>query len=98
MSARVVKALVPTALAATLLSREFPLANLDTDGTLFTVVIYGAGYADALARIRAWMTRSHIGLVLVTDGETGEELLFDVTPRRARSPLSAVTGRDERSA
>lgn len=82
MSARAVKALVPTAMAATLLCQEFPLANLDTDGTLFTVVIYGATYADALTRIRAWMARAHIGPVLVTDGETGEELLFDATPRK----------------
>jgi len=42
--------IVPTAIAAALLSQEFPLANLDTDGTLFTVVIYGVSYSDAIAR------------------------------------------------
>lgn len=77
MATSVVKALVPTAIAAVLLSQEFPTANLDTDGTLFTVVIYGASYSDAVARIRAWMTRSHIGPVLVTDGVTAEDLLSD---------------------
>ena len=67
MPAGVIRALVPTAIAAVLLSQEFPLANLDTDGTLFTVVIYGVSYSDAIARISGWMSRSHIGPVLVTD-------------------------------
>ena len=65
MPAGVIRALVPTAIAAVLLSQEFPLANLDTDGTLFTVVIYGVSYSDAIARISGWMSRSHIGPVLV---------------------------------
>jgi hypothetical protein len=55
---------MPSAVAAILLSREFPLANLDTDGTLFTVVIYGASYSDTVTRIRAWMNRWQIGPVL----------------------------------
>ena len=75
MPTHVVKALVPTAIAAVLLSQEFPLANLDTDGTLFTVVIYGVSFSDAIARISGWMSRSHIGPVLVTDDETSEKLL-----------------------
>ena len=90
MATRAVKALVPTAVAAILLSQEFPLANLDTDGTLFTVVIYGVGYSDAVTRIRAWMSTWRIGPVLVTDEQTAEELLSDFTPRARRSGLSAV--------
>jgi hypothetical protein len=82
MPTRVVKALVPTAVAAILLSQEFPLADLDTDGTLFTVVIYGASYSDAVTRIRAWMNKWHIGPVLVTDDESSEDLLSDFAPRR----------------
>ncbi len=88
MPTRVVKALVPTAVAAILLSQEFPFANLDTDGTLFTVVIYGASYSDAVTRIRAWMNTSLIGPVLVTDDETAEELLSDFSPRKPRSDFS----------
>jgi hypothetical protein len=84
MPTRVVKALVPTAIAAALLSQEFPLVSLDTDGTLFTVVIYGLSYSDAVSRIREWMTRSQFGPVLVTDGETAEDLLDESTPREAR--------------
>ena len=75
MTANVVKALVPTAIAAALLSQEFPSASLDTDGTLFTVVIYGLGYSEAVSRIREWMRKAHVGRVLVTDGETAEDLL-----------------------
>jgi len=84
MPTRVVKALVPTAIAAALLSQEFPLVSLDTDGTLFTVVIYGFSYTDVVSRIREWMTRSQVGPVLVTDGETAEDLLEESTPRKAR--------------
>ena len=72
MPTHVVKALVPTAIAAVLLSQEFPLANLDTDGTLFTVVIYG-------------VSRSHIGPVLVTDDETSEQLLSVPAAPRPRT-------------
>ena len=49
MPTRAIKALVPTAIAAVLLSQEFTSAALDTDGTLFTVVIYGVSYSDAIA-------------------------------------------------
>ena len=63
----VVKALVPTAAAASLLSQEFPLSDLVIDGTLCTVLIYAATYSDAVVRIRAWMSRTHLGPVLVTD-------------------------------
>jgi hypothetical protein len=66
----VVKALVPTALAGVLLAQEFPSASLNADGTLFTVVISGASYADAIARIRAWVAKARLGPVLVTDGVT----------------------------
>ena len=61
MPTGVIKALVPTAIAAALLSQEFTSAALDTDGTLFTVIIYGVSYSDAVARISGWMSRSHIG-------------------------------------
>jgi hypothetical protein len=92
----VVKALVPTAAAAALLSQEFSHADLDMDGTLSTVVIYGAAYAEAVTRIRAWMSRSRVGPVLVTDDETTEELLTDVEPRRLRRGLPAETVRRQR--
>jgi len=82
MAVSSVKALLPTAVAAALLSQEFPSATLEADGTLFTVLIFGVGYSDAVSRIREWMTRSQIGPVLVTDGETVEELLDEVKPRR----------------
>ena len=85
MSTGVVKALVPTAIAAVMLSQEFPAADLDTDGTLFTVIIYGVSYSDAIARISGWMSRSHIGPVLVTDDETSERLLSVPAARRPRS-------------
>jgi hypothetical protein len=81
---RAVKALLPTAVAAILLSQEFSSASLDTNGTLFTVVIHGASYADAVTRIRAWTSRWSIGPVLVTDEETSEELLADFAPSRHR--------------
>ena len=84
MTANVVKALVPTAIAAALLSQEFPSASLDTDGTLFTVVIYGLGYSEAVSRIREWMRKAHVGRVLVTDGETAEDLLEESPARMAR--------------
>ncbi len=84
MPTRAVKALVPTAVAAMMLSQEFALASLDTDGTLFTVVIYGVSYSDAVARISRWMSRSHIGPVLVTDDETSERLLSVPVARRSR--------------
>jgi hypothetical protein len=71
----VVRALVPSETAARSLSQEFPLADLNTDGTLMTVLIYGISYADVIARIKEWMNRSRIGPVLVTDDRTGEELL-----------------------
>lgn len=90
MAGNVVKVLVPTAVAAILLSQEFPLASLDTDGTLFTVVVYGATYSDAVARVRAWMQKWRIGPVMVTDEQTAEELLWDFTPRRPRPGLSAL--------
>jgi hypothetical protein len=79
-----VKALVPTAVAAASLSQEFSFASLETDGTLFMVVILGVGYSDAVSRIREWMTRSQISPVLVTDGETAEELLNETKHRTAR--------------
>ena len=85
MPTRAVKALVPTAVAAVLLSQEFSSAALDTDGTLFTVVIYGVSYSDAVARISGWMSRSHIGPVLVTDDETSERLLSVPAARRPRT-------------
>jgi hypothetical protein len=85
MSTGAVRALVPTAIAAILLSQEFAFANLDTDGTLFTVVIYGVSYSDAIARITGWMSRSHIGPVLVTDDETSELLLSVPAARRPRT-------------
>ena len=66
---------MPTAVAAALLSQEFPAASLDRDGTLFTVMIYGLSYSEAVARIRDWMSRTHVGPVLVTDGESAEDLL-----------------------
>jgi hypothetical protein len=84
-----VKALVPTAAAAGLLSQEFPLADLVVDGTLFTVVIHAASYSDAILRIRAWMRRTHLGPVLVTDDNTAEDLLTEVRPRRSRPALNA---------
>jgi hypothetical protein len=92
MATNVVRALVPTAIAAALLSQEFPSASLDTDGTLSIVVIYGLGYSEAVSRIREWMTRAHVGPVLVTDGETAEDLLEDSsrTPRH-RSPRIGST-------
>lgn len=89
MATHAVKALVPTAVAAILLSQEFPVADLDTDGTLFSVVIYGVGYSDAVTRIRAWVSTWRIGPVLVTDEQTAEELLPDFAPRSRRG-LSAV--------
>ena len=95
MATGVVKALVPTAAAASLLCQEFPLADLDIDGTLFTVVIYGATYSEAIARIQAWMSRSHVGPVLVTDDETTEELLSDVRPRTSGRGRAAELDRLE---
>jgi hypothetical protein len=79
---RVVRALVPTAAAARSLSREFPHADLDTDGTLVTVHIYGITYSDVIGRIKEWMNRSRIGPVLVTDDMTGEKFLPSFEPRR----------------
>jgi hypothetical protein len=87
MPARAIKALVPTAVAAVLLSQEFSSAALDTDGTLFTVIIYGVSYSDAIARISSWMSRSQIGPVLVTDDETSERLLS--MPASARRPRTS---------
>jgi hypothetical protein len=84
LPARAVRALVPTAVAAILLAQEFPSTSLDTDGTLFTVVIYGASYPYAVERIRAWARAWRIGPVLVTDDETSEELLSDFAPLRHR--------------
>jgi hypothetical protein len=84
-----VNALVPTAVAASLLLQEFPSATLETDGTLCTVVILGVGYSDAVNRIRQWMTRSQIGPVLVTDGITAEELLNETKPGRGSAGRSA---------
>ena len=81
MAVAVVKALVPTAIAAALLSKEFPGASLDTDGTLFTVVIYGIGYPEAGLRIREWMTLTQGGPVLLTDGKNAEDLLDRDGPR-----------------
>jgi hypothetical protein len=84
----VVKALVPTAVAAILLSQEFPSASLDTDGTLFTVIIYGMSYSDSVTRIRTWMRAWKVGPVLVTDDETAEELLDDFAPLGRRAIIS----------
>jgi len=78
----VVRALVPTVAAARSLSREFPRADGDRDGTLVTVRIYGVSYADVIARIKDWMSRSRIGPVLVTDDKTGEVFLPSFAPRR----------------
>ena len=66
------------------LSEEKVLAM---DGTLCTVLIYGVGYADAVTRIKAWMSRSRIGPVLVTDDEMGELLLPDFAARSRRVDL-----------
>ena len=79
-----VKALVPTAVAAAVLLQEFPSATLETDGTLWTVVILGIAYPDAVNRIRRSITRSHIGPVLVTDDATAEELLDESNASRRR--------------
>jgi hypothetical protein len=95
METRVVRALVPTAAAAALLSQEFAHADLDMDGTLFTVVIYGAAYAEVVARIRAWMSRSRVGPILVTDDATTEELLTNVTSGRSRRGLAGEAVRRE---
>jgi hypothetical protein len=84
-AAAVVRALVPTAVAAALLSQEFPTASLDTDGTLSTVMIYGLSYSEALSRIRDWMNRTHVGPVLVTDGESAEDLLGGRRKTRPRN-------------
>ena len=79
---------MPTAIAAVLLSQEFGgAATVDTIGTLFTVVIYGVSYSDAIARISGWMTRSRIGPDFVTNGETAERLL-SVPPAR-REPWTS---------
>ena len=94
METRVVRALVPTAAAAALLSQEFPHADLDMDGTLFTVVIYGAAYTEAVARIRAWMSRSRVGPILVTDDATTEELLTDVTSEGRGGPAGEAVRRE----
>ena len=85
MPTRAIKALVPTAIAAALLSQEFTSAALDTDGTLFTVIIYGVSYSDAVARISGWMSRSNIGPVLVTDDATSERLLSVPPARKQRT-------------
>lgn|GEM_PF-4944289 len=71
-----------------LFSQEFPLADLETDGTLITVVITGVSYSEAVTRIKAWMNTWCIGPVLVTDDHTDEVLLPDFAPRRLRSGLS----------
>ena len=89
MGSTAVRALVPTAAAAGLLAREFPLADLVIDGTLFTVVIHAVTYSDAVVRIRAWMSRTHLGPVLVTDDKTAEDLLAEAGPRRSRPALVA---------
>jgi len=78
----VVRALVPSEAAAHSLSREFPLADLDIDGTLAAVLIYEISYADVVARVKAWMNRSRIGPVLVTDDKTDEKFLPGFAPRR----------------
>ena len=75
-------------MASVLLSQEFPGADLDANGTLFTVLIYGIAYSEVIERIKAWMKASRIGLVLVTDEETAEELLPDFAPRTLRSDSS----------
>jgi hypothetical protein len=89
---RIVQALVPTSAAARSLAREFPLAELDRDGTLVTVQIYGFTYSDVIARIKEWMSRSRIGPVLVTDNETGEDFLPSFAPRQ---PLVCDRGATE---
>ena len=52
-------------------------------------MIYGLSYSEALARIRDWMNRTHVGPVLVTDGESAEDLLGgraeDPAPKQARA-------------
>ncbi len=87
----VVKALVPTAAAASLLSQEFPVSDLVIDGTLFTVVIHAATYSDAVVRIRAWMRRTRLGPVLVTDDKAAEDLLTEVKPPRSRPALRVAS-------
>jgi hypothetical protein len=89
-----VKALVPTAVAAALLSQEFPSATLETDGTLFIVVIFGVGYLDAVSRIREWMTRSQIGPVLITDEDDRRVELFRWAHGRRSGPLGAERERE----
>jgi len=83
MPTTIVKALVPTEADAALLANEFAFASLDEDGTLFTVVIHGMDYPEALARIRDWTKRTQVGPVLVTDGESAEDLLERDGPREA---------------
>jgi len=78
----VVRALVPSAAAARSLSREFPIADLDRNGTFIAVVVRGITYSDVIARIKEWRNRTRIGPVLVTDGMTGEEFLPSFAPRR----------------
>jgi hypothetical protein len=85
----VVKALVPTTAAASSLSQEFSLSDLAIDGTLFWVVIHGVTYSDAVARIRAWMSRTHLGPVLVTDDKTAEDLLAEARPQRSLPAVAA---------
>jgi hypothetical protein len=82
-----VRALLPTAGAAALLTQEFTAADVVMDGTLFTVCIYGVAYGDAVARIKEWMHVTQIGPVLVTDDAAGELLLTDFAARSRRAEL-----------
>jgi hypothetical protein len=84
-SAVTTRVLVPTALAAVLLSREFPSSALDVDGTLFTVSVYGVAYSDVVGRVRSWMRTYRVGPALVTDDEWQEELLVEFAPRSRHS-------------
>jgi hypothetical protein len=93
MAGAAIRVLVPSAAAAALLAQEFQFSELNVDGTLFTVVIAGATSAETVRRIRAWMDRSHIGPVLVTDGSSFEELLVDAATPRSRHAFRAARAR-----
>ena len=67
---------------------------MEVDGTVSTVVIVGIGYSDAVARIREWMRRSHLGPVLVSDDTTAEELLTVIKPRRSTRRVILDSGPD----
>ena len=74
-AAAVVRALVPTAVAAALLSQEFPAASLDQGRHALhrddlRVELFGSGRPDTRLD-----EPDAVGPVLVTDGESAEDLL-----------------------